>query len=44
MYKGRILEELTSQQIRQSEAKEDYTREFLQASVEAVARSPEVAA
>ena len=41
MYKGRIIEELTAQQIRQSQAREDYTRAFLQATVEAVARRDE---
>jgi peptide/nickel transport system ATP-binding protein len=44
MHKGKIIEELTSQQIRQSQAKEDYTREFLQASIEAVARRDEAVA
>lgn len=44
MHKGRIIEELTAGQIRKSEAKEDYTREFLQASIEAVARDAEVVA
>ncbi len=44
MHKGRIIEELTAGQIRKSEAKEDYTRKFLQASIEAVARDAEVVA
>lgn len=42
MSRGRIIEELSAQQIRHSQAKEDYTREFLQASIEAVARRQEV--
>ncbi|WP_454854946.1 ABC transporter ATP-binding protein [Rhizobium binxianense] len=44
MYRGEILEEFSAGQIRDSKAKEDYTREFLQASIEAVARRPEVGA
>ncbi|MBP2563409.1 peptide/nickel transport system ATP-binding protein [Neorhizobium galegae] len=44
MYKGKIIEELTSHQIRQSQAGQDYTREFLQATIEAVARRDEAVA
>jgi peptide/nickel transport system ATP-binding protein len=39
MHKGHIIEELTADDIRSSRATQDYTRDFLQASVEAVARS-----
>ncbi len=41
MYRGKIIEELTAAQIRQSQAREDYTRDFLKATVEAVARREE---
>ncbi|MFB9948441.1 ABC transporter ATP-binding protein [Rhizobium puerariae] len=44
MHQGQIIEELSAQQIRQSQAREDYTRKFLQASIEAVARRTEVEA
>ncbi|MEF2072588.1 ABC transporter ATP-binding protein [Consotaella sp. CSK11QG-6] len=42
MHKGLIIEELTADDIRHSKASDPYTREFLQASVEAVARHQEV--
>lgn len=39
MHKGIILEELTADDLRQSRARDSYTQDFLQASVEAVAHN-----
>jgi len=39
MHKGIILEELTADDLRHLRAKAEYTQEFLQASVEAVAHN-----
>lgn len=44
MHQGRIIEELSAEQIRHFQAREDYTRAFLEASIEAVARREEVGA
>lgn len=39
MHKGIILEELTADDLQQSQARDSYTQDFLQASVEAVAHN-----